>query len=865
MATFTGTGANETITPTFVSPTVSASGGAAPSDQGDSIDGGGGTDIIDSGGGSDFVTGGTGDDQVALGAGFDRFSWFAGDGSDVVDGGADSDDLFIIGSSDAELYDLALLNGRLRITRDVGNSLLDTVNFEFINLTAGLGADTVVVHNLLGSNISRVTIDLDGPEDFVFGDGFADRVAVDGRTSADEITISRFEDAGSLSSISAIGGLGPQTLLFGVEPEDQVIVNGFGGDDLLQAQPPDFITGFAAVNYKLALDGGTGNDTLKGGAANDTLIGGEGNDVVTGGLGNDTVRLGTGNDVYFHSQNSGFDTLEGGFNFDRLVYGTVGDLLISRVGQRVLFEEDTGLDILDMAGVESIEIDNGGFGGSISVGDLSGTGVTRVRIDAKASQVEEGGRQTSLFVGSTAGNDVVTVSSVGTKVTIAGLPWLIEMLDAAPENSLQLGTGNGNDRLDMSGLEIAFKRSGINLGIGDDVLIAGVGAEEIQGDTGTDTVIYSGSAFSVAVDLATGSGLGGDAQDDSYSGIENVTGSAFADIIGGDTESNVITGGGGDDQLFGRGGGDTLVGGTGIDRTDGGTGDDTHRVDNGADIVVERVGEGNDTVLTSVSYALTDAMHVEILNAAVATATTPISLTGNVRGNSLTGNSGANLLDGGGGADTMRGGRGNDIYVVDNGEDKAIESSATGGTDTVRSSVTFVLGANLENLTLTGAATANGTGNEGANTLVGNIANNVLRGGPGVDKLSGDRGADTLSGGRGNDSLTGGGGADDFLFDSALGSAANVDRLEDFGTGADRILLDRSVFTGIAANGTLDASAFALGTAAGDSSDRILYDSGTGRIFYDADGTGSAASPIHFATIDAATPLSSANFVAVLG
>ena len=133
-------------------------------------------------------------------------------------------------------------------------------------------------------------------------------------------------------------------------------------------------------------------------------------------------------------------------------------------------------------------------------------------------------------------------------------------------------------------------------------------------------------------------------------------------------------------------------------------------------------------------------------------------LTGNDAANVLMGMRGNDRLDGGGGADTMRGGAGNDIYIVDNPGDVVDEGVAgSGGTDKVRSSISFSLadGAHakgtIENLTLTGNAAIDGTGTDLANIIFGNGADNTLDGGAGDDKLNGRGGADTMLGGAGND------------------------------------------------------------------------------------------------------------------
>lgn len=294
------------------------------------------------------------------------------------------------------------------------------------------------------------------------------------------------------------------------------------------------------------------------------------------------------------------------------------------------------------------------------------------------------------------------------------------------------------------------------------------------------------------------------------------TGNALANVITGGNGGNKLYGGDGDDTLTGGNGDDYLDGGAGADTMTGGAGNDVYIVDNPGDKVVELPGGGTDEVRTTLS-SYTLGANVENLTY---TGTGAFTGTGNALANvitggdgddrlyggdgndTLTGGAGNDYLDGGSGADRMVGGAGNDTYVVDNPGDTVVEA-ANGGTDTVISSITYTLGANVENLTLSGSAAINGTGNDADNVIIGNAGNNVLSGGNGNDTLIGGGGNDTLIGGAGNDvliagtgrdTLTGGTGADRFVFGpGTLGRVmTNTDNITDFSSAeGDKIDLSQ--------------------------------------------------------------------------
>ena len=248
-------------------------------------------------------------------------------------------------------------------------------------------------------------------------------------------------------------------------------------------------------------------------------------------------------------------------------------------------------------------------------------------------------------------------------------------------------------------------------------------------------------------------------------GSDNIygTGNDLANIITGNSGNNALNGGGGKDTLLGGLGADTLDGGAGADKMSGGAGNDTYLVDSSSDVVTELNGGGSDTVISTRTYTL--GAYVEKLTL---TGTGNTAGTGNTLNNTIIGNDGNNkliggegndnlggglgndTLDGGKGGDTMKGGQGDDRYYVDNKLDVVTEYGNSGN-DTIAINGTYTLGANIENLILTGSGVRFGTGNTLDNHLTGNIGNNTLGGADGNDVIDGGKGMDAMRGGNGND------------------------------------------------------------------------------------------------------------------
>jgi VCBS repeat-containing protein len=386
----------------------------------------------------------------------------------------------------------------------------------------------------------------------------------------------------------------------------------------------------------------------------------------------------------------------------------------------------------------------------------------------------------------------------------------------------------------LSGTPFADSITGL---AGNDLLRGFGGANILDGGAGLDYAVYDAAPSVIFVNLATGI-----AQQNGYDSIdillnvENVTGSAFNDVVIGDDNDNVLSGGGGNDVLAGGSGNDILVGGDGAsNELIGGTGNDTYIVTASGDTIVELAGGGIDTVRTNLdSHVLKD--HVENL---VYTGSGNFIGSGNDLDNLIVSGPGDDILNGKDGADVLVGGAGNDIliggdglpnqliggtgndtYIITTAGDSIVELVGE-GIDTVRTNLdSYVLKDHVENLVYTG---------NGDFTGIGNSANNVLIGGAGNDFLSGMAGNDILDGGAGANTLLGGQGFDQFRISSIDGG---IDRIHDFLSGEDKLLLSEELF-GASAN--FD---FSVGTDAAGVGPTFLYDPLSGLVRYDADGTG---------------------------
>ena len=842
----------------------------------------------------DTLTGDGSANLLAGAGGNDTLEGAAGD--DALDGGADTDTASYAGAGGAVTVSLALAGAQN---------------------TSGAGSDTLTGFENLSGSASGDTLTGDNSANHLAGAGGNDTLSgasgddtLDGGAGNDSLIAGSGVDTVSYTGASAV------TVDLSVAGAQNTVSAGLDTladfENVLGSESGDRLTGNASGNLLSGADGndtltgGGGDDVLEGGSGIDSMIGGSGDDFFDGGTEGDNATGGVGADVLLGD--AGDDLLEGdqGIAISALApIVKAQELRIDSQGSALwvdgAFNLDANANIQNALTRPHVTIDavGGGTGdyyaftvtagGSFGTFDIDGADPG---CDSYLTLLDAGGTilaSSEDFLtdpGSVGG--VVTLdsfinhtfASAGTycivvsgspsfePVVPVGAPYTLHVSLDAPSSAVAGGAdtldgGTGNDTL-LGGAGA----DSLDGGADADLLVGGVGADSMVGGDGNDTYVVD-----AAGDVVTESSAGGtsDLIRSSVSigalaaQVERLTltgtaasgtGNSLANTLTGNNAANSLAGAGGSDSLVGGNGADTLDGGAGGDTMKGGAGNDAYLVNSASDVVIEAAAQGAvDHIQSSVSITAL-AAEVEKL-----TLTGMANLKGTANGlaNTLTGNSGNNVLNGLAGNDTMAGGTGNDTYVVDAAGDVVTESSAGGTSDLIRSSVSIgALAAQVERLTLTGTA-ASGTGNSLANTLTGNNAANSLAGAGGSDSLVGGNGADTLDGGTGNDMLTGSAGKDKYDFTVAA-TAGNADTIVDFIAIDDMIRLDNDVFTAFAAeNVKLAGKAFYAGAAAHDSTDRIIYNSATGNLYYDADGTGAASMKL-FATLTGTPALTEADF-----
>jgi Ca2+-binding RTX toxin-like protein len=709
------------------------------SDYGDTLVGDGNANQLIGGLGDDTLSGGTGNDILQAGAGNDTIDQGTGlNAFDKIDGGAGTDTLILSASG---VYAAGITFGETTLTNTEVIELGDGGSYKLtLSNASNNGGLTVDGSALTGTNALTLvgSSEIESAFKLIGGAGNDSLTGgkvddiLEGGVGADKLTGGLGNDTASyanssvgvtvnLAVLTAQGGAGEAAgdilsaieNLRGSDHDDtltgnsgaNVLTGGLGADTLTGGGGIDLVAytdSVAGVTVDLTKDGAAqtsageaSGDVLAadiegviGSAFDDTLIGDANANVLDGGVGNDTITAGLGIDTLLGRAGDDTFVLEGNFTAaDKIDGGDDHDTL--QLTASAAYAAGIKFSATTLTSVEEIDLADGNsykftltdannttslkIDGSLLTGKntLSVNGASEV----SASLVAIGGAGNDTLIGG--GGDDTLTGGLGADVLTGGNGNdTAEYVNSAAGvtvnltiTTAQTSTGEAaGDKLsgieNLTGSDFAdaligdAKANQLDGGLDDDILKGGAGADTITGGDGNDTALYTGSLAGVSIDLNIlgPQGGGGDGAGDTLSGIENLTGSSFDDVLQGDDKDNILVGGAGNDMLIGGIGADTMDGGLGIDTASYAASVDAVTVNltnSGANAGGDAAGD----VLTGIENVI-----------------------GTAKGDDITGDSNANILDGGEGLDVLRGGGGNDVLIGGSGADYIYSGS---GIDTV--------------------------------------------------------------------------------------------------------------------------------------------------------------------------------------
>ena len=578
---------------------------------------GDGNDVVNAGAGADMLSGQAGDDTLDGGSGNDILN--GGLGADTLVGGAGIDTATY---GDAASGITAALDGSLGGLGEASGDSFASIE----NLTGSAFPDTLV------GNSEANVISGGAGDDILEGRGGAD--TLDGGDGSDTASYAHSINAVSVSLLTGTGTnvpvpevvpSGDTPAVDPVTPVVEAASEAFGDtliniENLIGSAYGDILVGDAKDNR---LDGGAGDDTLTGGAGADTLVGGEDSDTASYVTSTTGIAASLTASVVDQTGDATGDSFS---SVENLAGSNFADTLIGDTAENTL-SGGTGNDVLE------------GLGGA----DVLDGGAN----NDTASYIHATAVVASLTASFTAGAEVIASGDAEGDSYVS-----IENLQGSAFADTLIGDSSVNS---------------ISGEAGDDIIEGFGGGDRLDGGDDNDTASYAHATTGVTASLTDTTLLvgpavtqAGDADGDTFVGIENLTGSDFADTLIGDSSVNSLSGGAGDDVLEGIGGGDSYDGGEdGEGVTSNNTVSYAHAADAGG-------GVGVTASLLAPSSNLGDAASDSYTNIQnLVGSEFDDTLTGDANNNILTGGAGNDTLTGGAGTDTLYGGLGNDTLIDD--------------------------------------------------------------------------------------------------------------------------------------------------------------------------------------------------------